>query len=103
MNEKQLEAIKAAKKKIVDGSLTIWNARLDALSEGGHEMDLINFAGNSVEDIGLTNVCGCPEPGSPKCGCKPFDPFDFDNRINEIGQMVNEIRVELKGLKGKVK
>ena len=103
MDKKKLESVKAAKKQIVEGSLTIWNARLDELAEGGHTKDLIDFVGSSVDDAALTNICGCPEPGSPKCGCKCGNPIDFDSRINVMGQMINEIGQEVKAIKAKIK
>ena len=61
MNEKQVKEIKDAKLKVVEGSLTLWNARFDALKEAGYTVDLINH-------IALTDICGCGE-GSPVCIC----------------------------------
>jgi hypothetical protein len=105
MDKKKLEEIKTAKKKVVDGSLTLWNARLDELVEGDYNRDFINFIGGSVDNVALTNICGCPEPGSPVCQCKcpPSSLIDYDSRINVMGQMINEIGEEIKAIKKKLK
>lgn len=99
MDEKQLQAIKAAKKKMVDGSLTIWNARLDALHDAGLSQEVINHIG-SPADSAWTDICGCPGPGSPKCGCGLDNPIDFDTRINEMNQKINAIQQDIKKIKG---
>lgn len=102
LEEKQLQSIKLAKKKIVEGSLTIWNARLEALAEGGYNREIINHIGSAVDDVSLTNICGCPDPDSPKCGCSLDNPIDFDSRINEMGNKINEISAELKAIRNKL-
>lgn len=103
MDEKQLQKIKDAKKKVVDGSLVLWNARVDALAEAGYKEELINFIGSSVDDIAWTDICGCPGPDSPKCGCAIDDPLAFDSRINEMGQKINQISQELAVISKKLK
>ncbi len=101
MNAKQLQEIKDAKKKIAEGSLTIWNARADALAAEGQTRDLLNFVGSPLESgRAATNICGCPEPGSPVCFCK-CPPAVFDSRIFELGGRINEFAQEVQALKEK--
>lgn len=104
MDVKKVEALKEAKKKVVDGSLVIWNARLEALAEGRFEKDLINFIGTAVDSIGLTNVCGCPEPGSPVCECSCPPPGDeINSRINEMREQINQLSKTVQILAEKIK
>ncbi|RQD74121.1 MAG: hypothetical protein D5S01_07055 [Halanaerobium sp. MSAO_Bac5] len=105
MDKKQLQDIKEAKKKIVEGSLTIWNARLDALAERGNIRDLINYVGRSVDDVSWTNICGCPEPDSPVCfcGCPPDDNEHLYNHINEMGRKINLILENINDIKSNFK
>jgi hypothetical protein len=98
MDKKRLQEIKAAKQKIVEGSLTIWNARLDALVEEGYSRDIINH-------ISAVDICGCGG-GSPICGCDCPAPFttcssipDLDHTIVEMNKSINELAQELKSIK----
>ncbi len=117
MDKKKLQEIKEAKKKIVDGSLTLWNARLDELVTMGRPKDLINYLGNPLESGGPANVCGCPS--NPVCGCEPCNGncppdddddetgrrlFDdrIDDRINEMSGRINLISQDINFIKDKI-
>jgi hypothetical protein len=102
MDRKQMEEIKAAKKKIVEGSLTIWNARLDALMEEGYSRDIIDH-------ISAVDICGCGG-GSPICGCDCPPPFsscssypEWDHTINEMNKSIVELTQEIKDIKERIK
>ncbi|ADQ14457.1 hypothetical protein [Halanaerobium hydrogeniformans] len=105
MDKKKLQDIKEAKKKIVEGSLTIWNARLDALAERGNIRDLINYIGGPVVDDSWTNICGCPEPDSPVCfcSCPPDNSEDLYYHINEMGRKINLILENIDDLRNNFK
>ncbi len=101
MDKKQVQAIKLAKQKVVEGSLTLWNARLDALVEGGYTGELINH-------LTAVDICGCGGD-SPICGCDCPDPFttcsslpNWEHGINEINKAIVELGQEIKAIKEKV-
>lgn len=96
MNEKKFQEIKEAQKKIVEGSLTIWNARLDALIEAGRAKDILDH-------ISLTNICGCPEPGSPVCQCSCPPALDLNHSIYEMKNTIVELGKEIQELKKFIK
>lgn len=107
MDEKQLHALKEAKKKISEGSLVIWNTRLDALAAAGSTEDLINFAGTAPEWHGWVDICGCGG-GSPKCAC-PCSPTgtitedpSWGTQINEMNKQIYELGKEIKALRQKL-
>ena len=93
--EKKINEIKKAQQTLAESTLTLWNARLEA-------MQVTNTPLQDIMDHMLTNVCGCPEPGSPKCGCSLNMNFGED-RINEMHKAINEIALELKLVKEKIK
>jgi len=101
MNEKQVKEIKDAKQKVVEGSLTLWNARFDALKEAGYTVELINH-------IAWTDICGCGG-GSPVCFCncppvkKCSDQPEWDSGINEMNKAIVELGQEIKRIKEKIK
>lgn len=102
MNDKQAKEIKLAKQKVVEGSLTLWNARLDALVEGGYSGELINH-------LTAVDICGCGG-GSPICGCDCPAPFTtcsskpvWDHGINEVNKAIVELGQEIKAIKEKIK
>lgn len=69
MNMEKWEECKAAKAKIVEGSLTIWNARLDSLVQTGDIKAILNQLVNPAETGFLDNCdCGCGEY---------FPPYEF--------------------------
>ncbi|HCF48739.1 MAG TPA: hypothetical protein DER60_00560 [Syntrophomonas sp.] len=101
MDEKRLQEIKIAKQKIVEGSLTIWNARLDALMEEGYSRDIIDH-------ISAVDICGCGG-GSPICGCDCPAPFttcsnvpNLDHTINEMNKSIIELAQEMKTIREKI-
>lgn len=49
--------VKAAKAKMVEGALTIWNARLDAMLEAGNVQGAIDHMAAPAEDV--INNCDC--------------------------------------------
>jgi hypothetical protein len=54
----KLEAIKTAKKEIVDGSLVIWSARLETFSNAGNLQGFLEAMQSPVEAADINN-CGC--------------------------------------------
>ena len=56
MDQDTLEKVKAAKKQIVDGSLTIWNARLEAYAKTG---DLTSALAELKNPIEVADNSGC--------------------------------------------
>lgn len=100
---KKLEMIKEGKRQIVEGSLTIWNARMEALAELGYDEDFINHLGSPADDVMWKDVCGCGG-GSPICNCKKCDGLGiFDHSIYEMSQKINEIGKEISVIKEKLK
>ena len=100
MDKRKIQELKDAKQKITEGSLTLWNARLDALIAGGYSGELINH-------ITAVDICGCGG-GSPICGCDCPAPFtscssqpSWDHGINEINQALVVLTKEVKALKEK--
>ncbi len=93
MDRKQMEEIKAAKKKIVEGSLTIWNARLDALMEEGYSRDIIDH-------ISAVDICGCDCP-PPFSSCSSYP--EWDHTINEMNKSIVELTQEIKDIKERIK
>lgn len=98
MDKKQVMEIKAARQKIVEGSLTLWNARLDALIEGGYTGELANH-------INAVDICGCGG-GSPICGCDCPAPFTtcsskpgWDPGINELSRTIVDMEKEIKAIR----
>jgi hypothetical protein len=66
----ELEKIKKAKKAIVDNSLTIWNARLEALAKSGDMKAAIDHMLTPGE-AGFFDNCDChctPTEGSEPLG-----------------------------------
>ncbi len=51
-----LEEVKKAKAQIIEGSLTLWNTRLEALQKTGNIKDLLQHLGSPVE---WSDNCGC--------------------------------------------
>lgn len=102
MDEKKLNEIKVAAKKIVENSLVIWNARIDMLYEKGNIDDILAYTNVHGCD-GPLNVCGCGGP-TPKCGC-PADSgiFDYLDSVNQIKQNVVELKSEIAALKKVIK
>lgn len=61
-----IEEVKKAKEKIVEGSLTIWNARLDALIRAGDVRGVLVHMTSPVEwgdNCDCQGNCNCAEPG----------------------------------------
>jgi hypothetical protein len=57
MDREKMSELVGAKKQILDGSLTIWNARLDALMNVGEMEDVFDHLQSPVEL--LADNCGC--------------------------------------------
>jgi len=57
----KIEDIKKAKAQIVQGSLTIWNARLDALQSAGDIKGALEQMISPAE-VGIFDNCGCNSP-----------------------------------------
>jgi hypothetical protein len=57
----KIEEIKKAKSQIVEGSLTIWNARLDALNRAGDMKGALDQLVSPIE-AGIFDNCGCNSP-----------------------------------------
>lgn len=51
-----LEEVKKAKAQIMEGALTIWNTRLEALQKTGNLQVLLQHLGSPVE---WSDNCGC--------------------------------------------
>jgi hypothetical protein len=60
----KLAEIKQAKAKVVEGSLAIWNARLDAMVQAGYVQDAIDQLRSAVE-FGDNCDCHCGEGFKP--------------------------------------
>jgi|GEM_PF-1792058 len=60
MEKKQIEAVAAAKKQIVEGQLTIWSTRLSALVDAGDFRAALDTMVSPVELA--SNNCGCNAP-----------------------------------------
>jgi len=58
----RMEEIKKAKSQIVEGALTIWNARLEALVRAG---DLRGALNQMIKPVELADNCSCGN----NCGC----------------------------------
>ncbi len=72
----KMEEIKKAKAQIVNGSLTIWNARLDALTSAGNlagALDHLNRTAESGDNCGCNSGCGAA-----------FRMEDFAREINAL-------------------
>lgn len=73
----KLQEVIEAKKRIVEGSLVIWNARLETLARAGHYGSVIDALADPVElgaeadNYGCD--CGCPTTPDSKCECPPED------------------------------
>lgn len=63
----EFSEVKAAKAKILEGQLTIWNARLDALNRTGDAKAVIDHMKSAAEggdNCGCNSACGAPlNPG----------------------------------------
>lgn len=70
----KIEEIKKAKSQIIEGSLTIWNARLDALSRAGDIKGALNQLVSPIE-AGIFDNCGCNSPCS--AGLESFLPQEM--------------------------
>ncbi len=57
----KIEEVKKAKAQIVEGSLTIWNARLDALQRVGDIRGALEHLVSPIER-GIFDNCGCNSP-----------------------------------------
>ncbi|MGX9728943.1 MAG: hypothetical protein ACTFAK_16995 [Candidatus Electronema sp. VV] len=68
--EEKLRELVEAKKKILEGSLTIWNARLETHVTAGNYEKMLEVLKSAVED---TNNGSCPAGSG--CPCKP-EPTD---------------------------
>lgn len=51
-----LEEMKKAKAQIIEGSLTLWNTRFEALQKAGNMEDIIQYMGVPVE---WSDNCEC--------------------------------------------
>ncbi len=76
MNDTLLEKVMEAKRKIVEGSLTIWNARLETLAKAGDYREVLQAAASAIE-TGEGNGCpcngNCPTKPDSQCSCPPPD------------------------------
>ncbi len=68
----KIEEIRKAKNQIVDGSLTIWNSRLDALIKAGDIRGAIDHIGSPVE---RSDNCGCGN--NCRCAAADTNPADL--------------------------
>jgi hypothetical protein len=71
--EKKLEEVVAAKGKVVEGQLVIWNARLEALVRSGSLSGALDQMINPVEHV--PNLCDC----NSRCG-SAFSPEELLGR-----------------------
>jgi pentatricopeptide repeat protein len=55
----KLEEIKAARAKIIEGGLTIWNARLDMYSRSGDMKKLDEMLRHAAQEDGYNCDCNC--------------------------------------------
>lgn len=60
---KRMDEIVKAKRQVVEGQLTLWNTRLDALVEAGDARGVIDALTARLDDI---NNCGC----NVQCGAR---------------------------------
>lgn len=79
-----LEEIKKAKAKVVEGQLTIWNARLESLVDAGNLQAVLDHMTSPIEwgdNCDCQGNCNCAEPG-------------FDKRIQpgDLGGIVGKAR-----------
>ena len=76
MADTLLEKVIEAKRKIVEGSLTIWNARLETVAKAGDYREVLQAAMSAIE-TGEGNGCpcngNCPTKPDSQCGCPPPD------------------------------
>ncbi len=63
----KIEDIKKAKAQIVEGSLTIWNARLDAFQRTGDIKSTLEQMVSPAE-AGFFDNCGCNSPCGSSLG-----------------------------------
>lgn len=76
----KIEEIKKAKSQIVEGSLTIWNARLEALERAGNIKGALDQMISPVE-VGIFDNCGCNSPcGSGLENILPQEMGRFKNK-----------------------
>ncbi len=54
-----IEAVKKAKAQVVEGSLTIWNARLEAMMGAGDLAGAVSHLHSPIERAGDQCDCGC--------------------------------------------
>lgn len=112
MNDNQVKEIKEAKRKIVDGGLTIWNTRLDMMFAAGRLKDILDHIGSPADgddpdggpNIPITVGCEACVPLSI-CDCPPNDncsvPELPDERINEIVERLNTIEAKVSKIQEK--
>jgi hypothetical protein len=78
MDTKLVKAVVDAKRQIVEGSLTLWNARLDAIIATGDAKAALEQIRAPIED--RIDNCGC----NVQCGAAQFD------RLSPISRMAGE-------------
>jgi hypothetical protein len=71
LREDRAKQVMDAKRQIVEGSLTIWNARLDMLMQSGNSNAIHNLLKSPVEEA---DNCGCGN----NCGCSS-EAFEREN------------------------
>ena len=58
IREEKLQEVFKAKQQIVEGSLTIWNARLETLAQAGDLKGLLDQMKSPVEPVADQGNCG---------------------------------------------
>ena len=59
IDQRSIDSVKQAKAQIAEGSLTIWNARLDAMISAGDVTAAIAHMRSPIERTGDQCDCGC--------------------------------------------
>jgi len=103
-----LDEIKRAKQTIAEGTLALWNIRLEAMIAAGFPLkDILK----NVDDE-PTNVCGCEDGGAicvcpcsyPNMDCNcPTDYFGRDHLIYNMNQSIVNLAQEIKLIGEKIK
>lgn len=131
MDKKVLQDVKEANKKLSEGSLALFNARLDALANVGRDKDLVDYLMRRKEGFVFgdqptndncncppTNAnCPCPE-GGPKVinqvcppQCEEPDPQPDDTELsglvtrhfNEMSGIINILKKDIEDIKNRLK